>query len=253
MIPKVINYCWFGGGPLPGSVKLNIDSWKKFCPDYKIIQWNEKNFDVNKYCFAREAYEKKKWAFVSDVARLDIIYKHGGIYLDTDVELIKSLDPVLNAQSYFACEDRFSVNTGLGFGSVKKNEFILSNLKEYKNKHFINSDGSLNKILCVDVTTHLLSLMGFKANESKQIINGMVIYPSSYFCPIQLGHRNNKVSSNTISIHHYSASWKEASDNIKGSDRMIILKKYIKHYVDYICGYGTYNKFKKISRMKNNF
>lgn len=244
MIPKVIHYCWFGKQPLPKSVKANIDSWKKNCPDYTIVQWNEDNFDVNKYCFTKEAYEKKQWAFVSDVARLDIIYNNGGIYLDTDVELIKSLDSVLNTQAYFACEDRFSVATGLGFGAIKYNQFVLSNLKEYCNRHFVNSDGSLNKVLCVDITTHLLFERGFKANNAKQKLNGITIYPSSYFCPIRLGHRNDKVKINTISIHHYNASWKKASNKKTKNNGVIVLKKYIKYYVDSLFGYGIYNKIK---------
>lgn len=244
MIPKVIHYCWFGKQPLPKSVKANIDSWKKNCPDYTIVQWNEDNFDVDKYSFTREAYNNRQWAFVSDVARLDIIYNHGGIYLDTDVELLKSLDSVLDTQAYFACEDRFSVNTGLGFGAVKHNQFVLSNLQEYQNKHFVNLDGTLDKVICVDITSHLLFKMGFKANGKKQKIDGLIIYPKSYFCPIRFGSQRERIEDNTISIHHYDATWKETTK--KENETISFIKKYVKYYIDSLLGYGTYNRIKKL-------
>ncbi|MBR4241618.1 MAG: hypothetical protein IKR97_05300, partial [Eubacterium sp.] len=104
MIPKKIHYCWFGGNPLPDSVLKCIESWKHFCPDYEIIQWNEENYDINKFQYAKEAHDAKKWAFVSDLARLDIVYNEGGIYLDTDVELIRSLDSLLDNKCFLAIE-----------------------------------------------------------------------------------------------------------------------------------------------------
>jgi hypothetical protein len=120
MIPKVIHYCWFGGKPLPLDVEQCIRSWKKFCPDYEIRQWNESNYDVGKHPFMKAAYETGSWAFVSDYARLDIIYNHGGVYLDTDVELLKDLQPLLELDCYFGMQqDRNLIATGLGFGAVK--------------------------------------------------------------------------------------------------------------------------------------
>ncbi|WEV70711.1 glycosyltransferase [Lactobacillus sp. ESL0785] len=246
MIPKVINYCWFGKASLPPQVQRCINSWQKYCPDYTIIQWNESNFDVNKYSFTKEAYERQQWAFVSDVARLDIIYHYGGIYLDTDVELIKSLDSVLAAEAYFGCEDRFTVNTGGGFGGVKGNKFILANLNEYQRLHFINQDGTFNQVLCTDITTHLLAKSGFKFNGSKQKIGNVIIYPSSYFCPVNFWRQKLVIKPNTISIHHYAASWKDEKNKSKSSGKVLGIKKYLKHYIDFLWGYGTYNSLKRL-------
>ena len=124
MIPKKIHYCWFGNNPLPESVQRCIESWKKYCPGYEIIEWNEGNYNINKIPFIEKAYKEKKYAFVSDYARLDIIYNEGGIYLDTDVELIKNIDPLLEHSCFLALESCGAVATGLGFGSIKKHSFI---------------------------------------------------------------------------------------------------------------------------------
>ena len=120
MIPKKIHYCWIGGNPLPELAIKCIESWKKYCPDYEIIEWNEKNYDFRKNQFMREAYDEKKWGFVPDYARLDIIYEHGGIYLDTDVEIIKPLDSLLKEQGFAGMEQPGIVALGLGFGAEPK-------------------------------------------------------------------------------------------------------------------------------------
>ena len=119
MIPKKIHYCWFGGNPLPELAIKCLESWKKYCPDYEIIEWNETNFNLDSCEYVREAYQAKKWAFVSDYARLKVVYDNGGIYLDTDVELIKSLDRLLKNKSFFGTETTGVVATGLGFGAEK--------------------------------------------------------------------------------------------------------------------------------------
>ena len=137
MIPKIINYCWFGKNPLPTSVKKCINSWKKYCPDYKIIQWDETNFDVKSNMFVKEAYEAKAWAFVSDYARLKVKYENGGIYFDTDVELVKNLDFLLKNSAYIGIQQsEYLCNTGLGFGAekgillLKSNAFVNKNNKK---------------------------------------------------------------------------------------------------------------------------
>ena len=148
-IKKVISYCWFGHNPLPEKVKICISSWKRMCPDYKIIEWNESNYDINKHPYMRDAYENKKWAFVSDYARLDIIYEHGGIYLDTDVELVRSLDTLLDCGAFLSIDkEDLSVNTGLGFGAEARNPLIKKLLSAYDNACFIKEDGSLNLKAC---------------------------------------------------------------------------------------------------------
>ncbi|TNU75055.1 glycosyltransferase family 32 protein, partial [Lactococcus cremoris] len=140
MIPKVIHYCWFGGQPLPESALKCIESWRRFCPDYEIKQWSEKNYDVNKIQYIKEAYQEKKFAFVTDVARLDIIWNEGGIYLDTDVELIKSLDELLYNSLYLGMERAGRVNTGLGFGAEVNHPIVRANLELYTNIPFSGND-----------------------------------------------------------------------------------------------------------------
>ena len=137
MIPKVIHYCWFGKGKYPKIVKQCISSWERYCPDYQLKLWNEENYDINQCDFLKEAYSSKNWAFVSDYARLDIIYHEGGIYLDTDVELVKSLDDLLAYDCFLASDGSAGINTGLGFGAVRNHPTIKSMLDKYENKHFI--------------------------------------------------------------------------------------------------------------------
>lgn len=206
-IPKVINYCWFGKGQLPPKAIDCINSWKKYCPDYTIVRWDESNFDVNKYDFTREAYEKKKWAFVTDVARLDIIYNNGGIYLDTDVEIIKNIDDILDNELFIGFENSEYANTGLGFGAIQGNKLVKKNLDVYKEISF-NDCNCISKIACPIITSKVLIEKGFKMNGKLQTLNGCTIYPVEYFCPMNYDTGKIKITENTYSIHHYTASWK---------------------------------------------
>ena len=215
MIPKVIHYCWFGGNPFPDEYKKYMESWRKFCPDYEIIEWNESNYDVTKNKYMHEAYEAKKWAFVSDYARLDIIYNHGGIYLDTDVELIKSLDDLLINEAYMGFQDRIYVNTGLGFGAERGHETIKELRNYYNNIRFTNPDGSYNITACPIYQTRQLINRGLKRNNKKQIVAGITIYPLDYFAPKSPATLKMKITPNTYSIHHYSASWIDDTERAK--------------------------------------
>ena len=230
MIPKVINYCWFGGKEKPKEVVKCIESWKKFCPDYEIIEWNETNYDINKNEYTKRTYEGKKWAFFTDYARLDIIYEYGGIYLDTDVELIKSLDDLLNCEGYMGMEQIGTVATGLGFGAIKNHPFIKKNKEFFENeKNIISNDGHLYKIICVKITTKLLKAEGLKDENKIQKISDLVIYPPDYFCPLKMGTNKLNITLNTYSIHHYSATWKSENRIIrKISYRLIPFKIFIK-------------------------
>ena len=157
---KKIHYCWFGGKPLPESAKQCIESWRKFFPDYEIIEWNEKNYDINKCSYSRDAYECKKWAFVSDFARFNILKKYGGIYFDTDVEVIREFDDIIANGSFIGCEET-GINPGLGLGisSTEKNsteQLLLAEIIDFYNKlHFLNPDGSMNQKTIVEYTTKI--------------------------------------------------------------------------------------------------
>ena len=207
MIPRIIHYCWFGGTELPEEVEKCIESWKRYCPDYKIIRWDESNYDYTLYSFAKEAYEQKKWAFVSDVARLDIVYRYGGIYLDTDVELIKNLEDLLKEQAFMGIENGCSVATGLGFGAQAGNKLIKENLDEYRQMKFIKEDGELNLIPCPQITTTVLERHGLERKDEMQIIDGMKVFPSDFFCPMILSNGEARITKNTFSIHHFAGTW----------------------------------------------
>lgn len=237
MIPKKIHYCWFGKNIIPESVLRCVQSWKKYCPDYEIKLWTEDNFDVNAHPYMKEAYEVKKWAFVSDLARLLIIYKEGGIYLDTDVELIKSLDEVRDNSFFFAIErnsspitgeDSIHVATGLGFGSEKGNSVLKSLIDEYNECHFILNDGKYDIMPCPHRNTWALEKYGYNGQNEIFRFEGGVIYPSEFFCPMIFSTKQLYVTNNTISIHHYDSSWKSGKDKfldgIKNRVKRIMLK-----------------------------
>lgn len=207
MIPKKIHYCWFGGGPIPEKDKKCIESWKKFCPDYEIIEWNESNYDVTKNSYMYEAYKAKKWGFVPDFARLDIIYQNGGIYLDTDVELIKNIDFLLEHKGFAGFEHPHQVALGLGFGAEKGNCLIKKMMDQYEIINFINKDGTLNLLPSPSYSTDILKQEGFLMNGTLQSQNGFYIYPKEYFCPRDYHSGISCITSNTCSIHWFNASW----------------------------------------------
>ena len=216
MIPKIIHYCWFGGKEEPVEVKHCIESWKKQCPEYSIVRWDENNFDVYANDYIKEAYKSGKWAFVSDYARLRVVYENGGIYLDTDVELVKSLNSVLNNQFFFAIEkdsnpatqkENICVATGLGFGAEKENPVLKTLLNEYDNQHFI-VNGKMDLTPCPIRNTRALLLYGFRCIDETQQFNNGTVYASDYFCPIECSTHKKHFTENTVSIHHYNVSWK---------------------------------------------
>lgn len=206
-IPKKIHYCWFGKNPLPKSVLKCIASWKRYCPDYEIIQWNETNFDVNAICYTKEAYASKQWAFVSDYARIKIIYENGGIYLDTDVELIRPLDSLLNYDGFMGFQNNETVATGLGFGAIAGHPVLQYLLDDYHGISFYKSDGTMDTTPCPDRNTKCLERLGLRIDGTKQEIKGMHIFPAEYFSPMDWKTGKIKKTANTYSIHYYKASW----------------------------------------------
>jgi len=247
MIPKVINYCWFGHGKKSDLIIKCIDSWKKNCPDYEIKEWNEENFDINMNQYVKEAYENKKWAFVSDVARLWIIYNNGGIYLDTDVELIKSLDCTLNCDLFFATEDNKNINTGLGFGAKSGNETIKKMLDDYQNISFIDKNGNFDETTCVIRNSKVIldELASIKDRSKIYKSKNFVYYSKDYFCPYDRFKKELNITKNTIGIHWYNASWMTTSQKVKSTILITIQK---------ILGKEKYNKIKNklIKEKKSN-
>ena len=235
MIPKTIHYCWFGNNPKPKSVLKCIASWKKYCPDYEIIEWNESNIDVNMNLFTKQAYEAKAWGFVPDYLRLWIIYNHGGLYLDTDVEMVKNFDPLLNNKVFGGFEEGLVekglyVALGLGFGAEAGNEFIKKHMEVYDNLVFTNEDGTHNKLPAPAHTTKLLLEYGLdRYSDTIQNCGEFTVYPTDYFCPKQLYTGQTKLTENSYSIHQFDASWFDDSAQKEKLDQW---KKYRK--IDFI-------------------
>lgn len=205
-IPKIIHYVWFGRNPLPELAKKCIDSWKKYCPDYEIIEWNEDNFDINYCTYVKEAYEAKKWAFVSDVARLYALVNYGGIYMDTDVEVLKPLDELLKYEAVSGFETEHSIPTGL-MAACKGHRLFDELLHEYDTIHFKKQDGSLDVTTNVTRITNTCLKYGFKPNNQLQTVNGFTLLPKDYLCPKDYITKKVNITNNTMVIHHFDGSW----------------------------------------------
>lgn len=215
MIEKKIHYFWFGRGEKPKSVLKCIDSWKKYLPDHEIIEWNESNFDISCNPYCAEAYERRKWAFVTDFGRLYVVYHYGGIYFDTDVEVIKNFDDIVDQEFFLGMEDSGRINTGIGFGAKKNSPVIKAMLDEYEGLHYIGEDGSENKTVCPVYNTRAIEHMGVNLGKEKISWMGGTIYPSEYFSPINLYTSVMHKTRNTHSIHHFSNSWMTPSERLK--------------------------------------
>lgn len=211
MIPKTIHYCWFGRGELSAKAKKCIQSWKKYCPDYEIIEWNEDNFDVHQNEYTKKVYAEKKYAFLSDYARLKIVYEQGGIYLDVDVELVKSLDDLLENDAYFGFETKEFINTGVGFGAKKGSIAVKTLLEEYNQL----LDGTKDVIGCPKLNTEGVIKLGLERNGQLQKLADCTVYPSDYFNPYDDPTGRLKKTENTHSIHWYAKSWLDKKSIIR--------------------------------------
>jgi len=218
-IPKVIHYCWFGGNPLPPLAEKCIASWRKYLPEYEIKRWDESNFDVNIIPYTSQAYEVRKYAFVSDYARFWILYNYGGLYFDTDVEVINPMNDIIEAGAFMGCEKCFKngqspaslgINPGLGFGATAGLCFIKELLEMYATLDFHSSNKTI-----VEYTTDLLCKKGLINTPNLQEVDGIKIYPIDFFCPKNYVSGKLTITANTRSIHHYDASWTTRSAQIK--------------------------------------
>ena len=252
-IPRKIHYCWFGGGEKPELVKKCIASWRKYCPDCEIIEWNESNYDVTKNTYMYQAYQAKRWGFVPDYARLDIIYCYGGIYFDTDVELIRSIENLFEGEGFLGFESvneigksNYSVNTGQGFGAAPRHPLIVKLRDLYDSLQFIGEDGIPNLQPSPYFNTSVLVENGLKTDNTFQVIDGITVYPAEYFCPISWNSKKCQITNNTYSIHHFNASWVSVSE--KRKRRMMRRLDYIIHIPNIllkkVMGAAAYNRLK---------
>lgn len=209
MIPKKIHYCWFGGNKKSKLILKCMDSWRKFFPDYEIIEWNETNIDLHENVYVEQAYKAKKWAFVSDYVRMKVLYENGGIYFDTDVEVLKPFpDEVLSLSAFtgFQYLGKAQVNPGNVFACEAKNEIVRLMIESYNNDVFRNE--SIDTIQTINKRiTDLLARNGLKEVDEKQTVMGLTVFPSSIFCPYD--HKKSKVLNypESLTAHYFAGSW----------------------------------------------
>ena len=236
-IPHVIHYCWFGGKALSPFAKMCIASWKKFFPNYEIKEWNESNFDVFSIPYIKEAYSLKKYAFVSDFARFWILYNYGGLYFDTDVEIIKNMDSIVDAGPFMACELDYddekgiAINAGLGIGAFPKMQIYADIIEFYKTKHFLKDDGNCDYTTVVFYVTNLLKKKGLQDVPGIQNVCGINIFPKDYFCPMSSKGKIQFLTENTVSIHHFKATWLPKSVKIKKFIQKILGRRLTQLFV----------------------
>lgn len=228
MIPKTIHYCWFGGNPKPKLAQKCIKSWEKYCPDYEMIEWNEDNFDIaSAPLYVRQAYEAKKWAFVTDYVRLWAMVNYGGIYMDTDVEVIKPLECFLKHRAFSGFENEKEIPTGI---MACEKDFLLFDefLHYYDDASFYNDNGEISYTTNVTIMTQICCEKGLVQNNTLQEIEGFVLYPKDYFCPISYNNNVLTKTKNTVTIHWFAGSWHDADTKAKEESRREKAKKEYK-------------------------
>ena len=220
-IPKIIHYCWFGNGEKSKVLKRCIRSWKKKCPDYRIIEWNESNCDISALpIYVQQAYENKKWAFVSDYVRLKVVYENGGVYLDTDVQLIKNIDHLLNNHAFFGFENKEFINTGLGFGAVPFSEIVRKLMDDYLNIQFV-IEGEMDLTSCPRRNIHVFLDYGLQQNGKKQRLkDGTIVLSPDFMCPIDY-YWNIHFTRSTVSIHWFAETWRTKQESKKMMEKRI--------------------------------
>lgn len=239
-IQKIIHYCWFGKGKKSKLMKKCMKTWSKYFPDYKIIEWNEENFDINQNEYVKEAYKNKKYAFVSDYARLYALYNYGGIYFDTDIEVMKEFDDIINDRDIYAFEKKDLIMTGVMIAR-KKSRIIEKFIKVYDNLKFVNEDGTFNLVPNTYRLTEILKEYGLICNNKKQTLENNVadIYPIEYFCAYDMDNSHFIPTENTYTIHHYDGSW------TSGKEKVL---KFIKRSLSKIIGRKLYDKIRNIRK-----
>lgn len=236
-IPKIIHYCWFGEKPLPILAEKCIESWKKYLPEYKLVLWNEESFDIDSHPFTRQAYISKKYAFITDYVRLYALFNFGGVYMDTDVEVLKNFDAFLKYKAFSGFENETVIPTGI-MAATKGHATVEKLLAYYNEKSFISKDGTLRMTPNTQIISEILENEGFKRNGEYQVLNNdFHIFPRDYFCPHDYYTGLQYFSSNTFTIHHFSGSWLPKRKRITIKLKYLLIKMF---------GVNFVNKIKKI-------
>ena len=239
-IPKTIHYCWFGGGTIPQKYQSFIDEWKNICPDYQIIKWTERNYDVNSVAFTKEAAEQNQWAFIADYARFDIVHTYGGVYLDVDVQLRRNYDAFLHEKSFFGIEKDYDrhlyVAPGLGFGAEKDSVILRELLDIYKDMHFDSKEIVASPILY----NNFFEKKGFVQKNRVQSLDFGTIFPTEYFDSMDCFGKI-KITKNTVSTHHYAALWQDKNTS------SLLYKRCVYYFGRYTGDY-VYQILKRLKR-----
>ena len=220
LIPKKIHYMWLGGNPLPDKLQKCIDTWEKYCPDYEIIRWDESNYDVHKNQFVSQAYDNKKYGFVPDYARIELLYEHGGIYLDTDIELQRNLDELLYQEAFCSVEKWQVLNFGGCSGAIKGHKSLEPFLDTWRKRSLIRHDGTLDIISSGLIDTSVALKAGYTINGRNQTVMGMNIYTYDYFHPYDYMSGKLEKTDDTFSIHQFQGGWlddKAKADNLRAT------------------------------------
>lgn len=223
-IPRIIHYCWFGKKEKPDLIKKCIQSWNNHLSGYQIIEWNEENFNINSNNYVKQAYNAGKYAFVSDYVRVYVLYNYGGIYLDTDVEVIKPLDKFLYHKSFWGFEEKNFIATST-IGACKGNELIKIILDSYKDKNFILDNGNFDTLTNVAIVTKILQGIGVKIDGTYQEVDGIgAFYPQTYFSPFDYINYRYFLTENSYTIHYFYKSWLPFSVKIKSNFKKILAR-----------------------------
>lgn len=234
MIPKIIHYCWFGGKALPQSAKAYIAGWQALCPDFEFMCWDDSRISPGENPFVKQAFEAEKWAFAADYARLKALYQYGGIYLDTDLEMLRSPEKYMGSEVFLGFESSSVVSTAV-IGCIPQHPFIERLLREYDSRRLIAADGSIDLTPNVVYVTKALEEMGLKKTNEMQRLNGITVYPSEYFSPKDLSTGKVNLTENTCTIHHFNASWLPLRNRINrktaqllGPERAAQVRKWLR-------------------------
>lgn len=234
MIPKIVHYCWFGGKSKPKLARRCIKSWKKYLPDYTFKEWNERNFDINSNLYVKQAYEARRYAFVTDYVRLYALYHEGGIYMDTDVEVLSSFDPFLQHTAFSGYESNSDVTTGI-MASEKNGKWVGDQLKHYDTLSFLKDDGSMDLTTNVLVITEYMKPLGLRQDNTFQDFPGLItLYPSDYFCPKSWKTGEINLTERSVTIHHFAGSWLP-QNNLSKKEKFIKFSHNIFHGVLQSC------------------
>lgn len=243
-IPKIVHYCWFGNGEKPDNVKAYIQTWKEKMPDYEFMEWNENNFDIkNAIPYVQQAYEAKKYAFVSDYVRIQALYEFGGIYFDTDVEVRKPFEEYLEGKDMVLGFESYKSLLTAYIAVKKKHPYMKEFLETYQNRNFVKEDGTYDMSVINEGFSKLMESKGLdlEKNEYQELAEDVVVYPEEIFCGFDVCNWHEAITEKTCTVHYMNSSWVSGAKGMKLKVIQTLQK---------ILGYENYDKMKKLLRGK---